>query len=94
MTRQEAGRKRRKIRRTIRSVSGFLSMFAFLAMLGTAGSIELDRVPLLQGSVRMFGFLLIWIGLLSLAGAFNYQERRNANEVHRDTIAGTGRTGR
>ncbi len=94
MTRQEVRRRKRKIRRVIKNVSCILSIFAFLGMLGTAGSIELDLVPLGQGAIRMFGFLLIWVGLLSLGGAFNYQERRNQNEVHSDTVTGSGRTGR
>ena len=42
---------------------------AFLALLGSVGAVEQDLVPLLPGAIRMFGFLLIWAGLLAVAGA-------------------------
>ena len=94
MTRsQRARRKRQRIRLAIRNTASILSVFAFLAMLGAAGAIECDTVPLLEGTVRMFGFLFIWAGLLLLAGAFPVRkERRRSHEVHRDTVAGPGRT--
>lgn len=90
---QRARRKRQRIRLAIRNTATVLSVFAFLAMLGAAGAIECDTVPLLEGTVRMFGFLFIWAGLLLLAGAFPVRkERRKSHEVHRDTVAGPGRT--
>lgn len=94
MTRSQAARrKRRRIRLAIRNTASILSVFAFLAMLGAAGAIECDTVPLLEGSVRMIGFLFIWAGLLLLAGAFPVRkERRKRHEVHRDTVTGSGRT--
>ena len=91
---QRARRKRQRIRLAIRNTATVLSVFAFLAMLGAVGAIECDTVPLLEGTVRMFGFLFIWAGLLLLAGAFPVRkERRKRHEVHRDVIAGPGRTG-
>ena len=91
---QRARRKRQRIRLAIRNTATVLSVFAFLAMLGAVGAVECDRVPLLEGTVRMFGFMFIWAGLLLLAGAFPVRkERRKRHEVHRDVIAGPGRTG-
>lgn len=94
MTRSQAARrKRNRIRLAIRNTASLLSIFAFLAMLGAVGAVECDRVPLLEGTVRMFGFLFIWAGLLLLAGAFPVRkERRKRHEVHRDTVTGSGRT--
>lgn len=90
---QRARRKRQRIRLAIRNTASILSVFAFLAMLGAVGAIECDTVTLLEGTVRMFGFLFIWAGLLLLAGAFPVRkERRRSHEVHRDTVAGPGRT--
>lgn len=96
MTRsQTARRKRQRIRLAIRNTASLLSIFAFLAMLGDVGAVECDRVPLLEGTVRMFGFMFIWAGLLLLAGAFPVRkERRKCHEVHRNTVAGPGRTSR
>ena len=96
MTRsQHARRKRQRIRLAIRNTATVLSVFAFLAMLGAVDAVECDTVPFLEGTVRMFGFMFIWAGLLLLAGAFPVRkERRKRHEVHRDTIAGTGRAGR
>lgn len=96
MTRSQAARrKRNRIRLAIRNTASLLSIFAFLAMLGAVGAVECDKVPLLEGTVRMFGFLLIWAGLLLLAGAFPVRkERRKRHEVHRDTVTGPGRTSR
>ncbi len=97
MTRQDlaARRKRRRIRLAIRNTAGALSFIAFLALIGTAGAIERDTVPLLEGTVRMFGFLFLWVGMLFLAGAFHpvRKERRKRHEVHRDAVACSGRTG-
>ena len=94
MTRSQAARRKRKrIRLAIRNTAAVLSIFAFLAMLGAAGAIECDTVSLLEGTVRMFGFMFIWAGLLLLAGAFPVRkERRKRHEVHRDTVASPGRT--
>ena len=94
MTRSQAARrKRNRIRLAIRNTASLLSVFAFLAMIGSAGAIECDTVPLLEGTVRMFGFMFIWAGLLLLAGAFPVRkERRKRHEVHRDAVAGPGRT--
>lgn len=94
MTRSQAARrKRRRIRLAIRNTASILSVFAFLAMIGSVGAIECDTVPLLEGAVRMFGFLFIWAGLLLLAGAFPVRkERRKRHEVHRDTVTRPGRT--
>lgn len=94
MTRSQAARrKRNRIRLAIRNTASLLSVFAFLAMIGSAGAVECDTVPLLEGTVRMFGFMFIWAGLLLLAGAFPVRkERRKRHEVHRDVIAGPGRT--
>ena len=94
MTRSQAARrKRNRIRLAIRNTASLLSIFAFLAMLGAVGAVECDRVPLLEGTVRMFGFLFIWAGLLLLAGAFPVRkERRKRHEVHRDTVTRPGRT--
>ena len=94
MTRSQAARrKRNRIRLAIRNTASLLSIFAFLAMLGAVGAVECDRVPLLEGTVRMFGFLFIWTGLLLLAGAFPVRkERRKRHEVHRDTVTRPGRT--
>ena len=96
MTRSQAARrKRNRIRLAIRNTASLLSVFAFLAMIGSAGAIECDTVPLLEGTVRMFGFMFIWAGLLLLAGAFPVRkERRERHEVHRDTVTGPGRTSR
>lgn len=96
MTRSQAARrKRNRIRLAIRNTASLLSIFAFLAMLGAAGAVECDRVPLLEGTVRMFGFLFIWAGLLLLAGAFPVRkERRKRHEVHRDTVTRPGGTSR
>lgn len=96
MTRQElaARRKRRRIRLAIRNTAGVLSFIAFLGLIGSAGAIERDLGPLLEGTIRMFGFLFLWAGMLFLAGAFPVRkERRKRHEVHRDVIAGPGRTG-
>ena len=95
MTRSQAARrKRNRIRLAIRNTASLLSVFAFLAMIGSAGAIECDTVPLLEGTVRMFGFMFIWAGLLLLAGAFPVRkERRERHEVHRDTVTRPGRTG-
>lgn len=94
MTRsQSARRKRQRIRLAIRNTAFLLSIFVFLALLGSAGAIERDTVPLFEGTVRMFGFLFIWAGLLLLAGAFPVRkERRKRHEVHRDTVTSPGRT--
>lgn len=94
MTRSQAARrKRNRIRLAIRNTASLLSVFAFLAMIGSAGAIECDTVPLLEGTVRMFGFMFIWAGLLLLAGAFPVRkERRKRHEVHRDTVTCPGRT--
>lgn len=94
MTRSQAARrKRNRIRLAIRNMASLLSVFAFLAMIGSAGAIECDTVPLLEGTVRMFGFMFIWAGLLLLAGAFPVRkERRKRHEVHRDTVTRPGRT--
>lgn len=90
---QRARRKRQRIRLAIRNTASILSVFAFLAMLGAVGAVECDTVPLLEGTVRMFGFMFIWAGLLLLAGAFPVRkERRKRHEVHRDAVAGPGRT--
>jgi hypothetical protein len=51
-------------------------LIAFLALLGSVGAVEQDLVPLLPGTIRMFGFLLIWAGLLTVAGAFDTTEGR------------------
>jgi len=51
-------------------------MVAFMALLGSVGAVEQDLVPLLPGTIRMFGFLLIWAGLLAVAGAFDTTEGR------------------
>ena len=95
MTRsQSARRKRRRIRLAIRNTTEILSVFAFLGVIGSVGAIEQDTVPLLEGTVRTFGFMFIWAGLLLLAGAFPVRkERRKRHEVHRDTVASPGRTG-
>lgn len=91
---QRARRKRQRIRLAIRNTATVLSVFAFLAMLGAVGAVECDTVPLLEGTVRMFGFMFIWARLLLLAGAFPVRkERRKRHEVHRDVIASPGRTG-
>lgn len=91
---QRARRKRKRIRMVIRNTAKVLSVFAFLAALGSVGAVECDRVPLLEGTVRIFGFMFIWVGLLLLAGAFPVRkERRKRHEVHRDAIARPGRTG-
>lgn len=90
---QRARRKRQRIRLAIRNTATVLSVFAFLAMLGAVGAVECDTVPLLEGTVRMFGFMFIWAGLLLLAGAFPVRkERRKRHEVHRDTVTRPGRT--
>lgn len=90
---QRARRKRQRIRLAIRNTATVLSVFAFLAMLGAVGAAECDTVPLLEGTVRTFGFMFIWAGLLLLSGAFPVRkERRKRHEVHRDVIAGPGRT--
>lgn len=49
MTRSQAARrKRNRIRLAIRNTASLLSVFAFLAMIGSAGAIECDTVPLLE----------------------------------------------
>ena len=96
MTRNvSARRKRQRIRLAIKKTTGVLAFVSFMATVGTAGAIECDTVPLLEGTVRMFGFLLLFAGFLFLAGAFQpvRKERRERREVHRDTVARPGRTG-
>ena len=61
--------RQRRTRRRIRNAASLLSLVAFLALLGSVGAVEQDLVPLLPGAIRMFGFLLIWAGLLAVAGA-------------------------
>lgn len=92
---QRARRKRQRIRLAIRNTATVLSVFAFLAMLGAVGAVERDTVPLLEGTIRMFGFLFLWAGFMFLAGAFQpvRKERRKRREVYRDTVASPGRTG-
>ena len=68
--------RQRRTRRRIRKAAGYLSLIAFLALLGSVGAVEQDLVPLLPGTIRMFGFLLIWAGLLTVAGAFDTTEGR------------------
>lgn len=68
--------RQRRTRRRIRKVAGYLSLIAFLALLGSVGAVEQDLVPLLPGTIRMFGFLLIWAGLLTVTGAFDTTEGR------------------
>ena len=68
--------RQRRTRRRIRKAAGYLSFIAFLALLGSVGAVEQDLVPLLPGTIRMFGFLLIWAGLLAVAGAFDTTEGR------------------
>lgn len=94
-TSRTARQRRRRIRKTVRSVFGVISFLAFFACLGTVGAVENDATPLLEGTVRMFGFMFIWIGFAFMAGAFeNNPERRNRREVHRDTVTRSGGTGR
>ena len=68
--------RQRRTRRRIRKAAGYLSLIAFLALLGSVGAVEQDLVPLLPGTIRMFSFLLIWAGLLAVAGAFDTTEGR------------------
>lgn len=68
--------RQRRTRRRIRNAVSLLSLVAFLALLGSVGAVEQDLVPLLPGAIRMFGFLLIWAGLLAVAGAFDTTEER------------------
>lgn len=68
--------RQRRTRRRIRKAAGYLSLIAFLALLVSVGAVEQDLVPLLPGTIRMFGFLLIWAGLLTVAGAFDTTEGR------------------
>ena len=68
--------RQRRTRRRIRKAAGYLSLIVFLALLGSVGAVEQDLVPLLPGTIRMFGFLLIWAGLLTVAGAFDTTEGR------------------
>lgn len=68
--------RQRRTRRRIRKAAGYLSLIAFLALLGSVVAVEQDLVPLLPGTIRMFGFLLIWAGLLAVAGAFDTTEGR------------------
>ena len=56
--------------------AAYRAAIAFLALLGSVGAVEQDLVPLLPGTIRMFGFLLIWAGLLTVAGAFDTTEGR------------------
>lgn len=63
--------RQRRTRRRIHNAASLLSLVAFLALLGSVGAVEQDLVPLLPGTIRMFGFLLIWAGLLAVAGAFD-----------------------
>jgi len=95
MTRNvSARRKRQRIRLAIRTTAGVLAFISFMAMIGTVGAVERDTVPLLEGTVRMFGFLFLWAGFLFLAGAFQpvHKERRKRHEVHRHPVASPGRT--
>ncbi len=96
MTRNvSARRKRQRIRLAIRTTAGVLAFISFMGLLGTVGAVECDTVPLLEGTIRMFGFLFLWAGFMFLAGAFQpvRKERRKRREVHRDTVASPGRTG-
>lgn len=68
--------RQRRTRRRIRNAAGLLSLVAFLALLGSVGAVEQDLVPLLPGTIRIFGFLLIWAGLLAVTGAFDTTEGR------------------
>ena len=68
--------RQRRTRRRIRKAAGYLSLIALLALLGSVGAVEQDLVPLLPGTIRMFGFLLIWASLLTVAGAFDTTEGR------------------
>lgn len=68
--------RQRRTRRRIRKAAEVLSMLAFLALLGSVGAVEQDLVPLLPGTLRMFGSLLVWAGLLAVAGAFDIPEGR------------------
>lgn len=68
--------RQRRTRRRVHNAASLLSLVAFLALLGSVGAVEQDLVPLLPGTIRMFGFLLIWAGLLTVAGAFDTTEGR------------------
>ena len=45
--------RQRRTRRRIRKAAGYLSLIAFLALLGSVGAVEQDLVPLLPGTIRM-----------------------------------------
>lgn len=77
MYKTTARRKLRTIRLAIRNVAGALSFCSFIALLGTAGAVEHDNLPLLEGTIRSFGFLLIFAGLFYLAMFFDNLERRD-----------------
>ena len=80
-----------------KTVFGAIAFVMFLLMVGTAGAIENDAVPLLPGTIRLFAFLGLWAFFSDLAGAFDYTEpeRRKPREVRReDPVARTGRTSR
>ena len=75
-----------RTRRRIRNAAGLLSLVAFLALLGSVGAVEQDLVTLLPGAIRMFGFLLIWAGLLAVAGAFDTTEGRRVPYTYRTLL--------
>lgn len=66
-----------------KTVFGAIAFVMFLLMVGTAGAIENDAVPLLPGTIRLFAFLGLWAFFSDLAGAFDYtsRERRKPREV-------------
>lgn len=56
-----------------KTVFGVISLVMFLLMIGTAGAIENDALPLLPGMVRVFAFMGLWTFFSDLAGAFDYK---------------------
>lgn len=94
ISRSERRRRDRRIRRAILYTMATLSALSFLCMIGTVGAIERDTVPLLEGTVRSFGYLFIWTGFANLSESFyDYAERRTTHEVYRDAVARASRTG-
>lgn len=65
-----------------KTVFGVIAFVMFFLMLGTVGAIEQDMIPLLQGMIRTFAFMALWVLFSWLAGAFEpTPERSEPREV-------------